>query len=364
MPANFPRSICILVDQLGGGGAERAAATLSLFFDQQGIKVQWVLMQPQVTYKHAGEVFVAGEQRASIGLWRRWHLLRNLRRFFVQHRFDVVIDFRVKLRPWAEYYLNHWVFPKPYVVTVHSAITELYFPKALGLQHFYPSPTRFVTLHPRLAAQLWQQQQLRAQVIPNPIQLDVLKEAAQTFTPEFGSYWLAVGRQDANKQYGALIAAFVASALHQQGAQLVLIGDGPEHIALQQQIARLGTTQVHLLGAQANPYPYMQHAQGLVVSSQREGLPMVMLEALALGCPVVAFDCPTGPRELIQDGHNGLLIQNQHWDALLAGMLRLHHDPVLRQHCQSQGPPSVASYALDKVGQQWMSFFKQLADAC
>jgi glycosyltransferase involved in cell wall biosynthesis len=119
---------------------------------------------------------------------------------------------------------------------------------------------------------------------------------------------LAVGRLKAHKGFSLLISAF-AEVRRLRPARLLILGEGPERAALESLVARLGLADdVALPGFVENPYAYMARAAAFVLSSQWEGLPTVMIEALYCGAPVVATDCPSGPREILRDGKFGQLI--------------------------------------------------------
>lgn len=91
--------------------------------------------------------------------------------------------------------------------------------------------------------------------------------------------------------------------------RLLIIGDGPERDALRRQIEDAGLErQVSLLPATANVADYYRQASLYLMTSRYEGLPMVLIEAMSFGLPLVAYDCKTGPAELIDDGVNGYLV--------------------------------------------------------
>jgi glycosyltransferase involved in cell wall biosynthesis len=118
---------------------------------------------------------------------------------------------------------------------------------------------------------------------------------------------LAVGELCRRKDFTTLILAFRRMAASSD-ARLMIIGEGRQRRALERLVERCGLEQrVTLPGFISNPYPYMAQADLLVLSSICEGLGLVLVEALAAGTPVVATDCPSGPREVLQDGRIGPL---------------------------------------------------------
>jgi glycosyltransferase involved in cell wall biosynthesis len=119
---------------------------------------------------------------------------------------------------------------------------------------------------------------------------------------------LSVGRLTDQKAFDVLIQAF-SLVRKNCPARLLILGEGENRSALQALINQLGLEQdVSLMGFVQNPYQYMAHASLFVLPSRWEGLPTVLVEALYLGAPVVATDCPGGSREILKDGQFGKLV--------------------------------------------------------
>jgi glycosyltransferase involved in cell wall biosynthesis len=119
---------------------------------------------------------------------------------------------------------------------------------------------------------------------------------------------LGVGRLHRIKDFGTLIEAF-SLVRAQRKARLVILGEGPERPALQRLARKLGVAaDVDLPGVVANPYPEMRCAKVLALTSRFDALPAVLVEALALGTPIVATDCPSGPAEILRGGRYGELV--------------------------------------------------------
>ncbi len=116
---------------------------------------------------------------------------------------------------------------------------------------------------------------------------------------------LSVGRLTDQKHYSLLIDSF-ARLPKSENLKLVILGEGPLRHDLQSQSNRLGLSRlVSLPGWTANPYAFMRRADLFILSSIYEGLPIVLIEALACGCKIVSTDCPTGPREILDQGGGG-----------------------------------------------------------
>lgn len=132
---------------------------------------------------------------------------------------------------------------------------------------------------------------------------------------------LAVGRLTPQKDFPTLIRAF-AQVHRQHMARLLILGEGEQRPELEQLVKQLGLSEaVHLPGFEPNPFRYMRRAAVFVLSSRYEGLPNALIQAMACGCPVVATDCPSGPREILDGGKYGALVPVGDADALAEAIL-------------------------------------------
>ena len=154
----------------------------------------------------------------------------------------------------------------------------------------------------------------RIVAVPNPVVTAELLEQARSrpdhpwFVPNAPPIVLGVGRLVEHKDFATLLRAF-AEVRAARPARLVILGDGPERAALQRLARELGVADaVDMPGWVDNPIGYMAGAGVLVLSSHWEGLPGVLIEALASGCPVVATDAPGGAAEILDHGAYGRLV--------------------------------------------------------
>lgn len=148
----------------------------------------------------------------------------------------------------------------------------------------------------------------------NPLDIDDLKTKAQAEKPQLpwedgGRIIVSMGREDEVKGFWHLIKAFVLVKQKIADARLMIVGDGGFE-AYQKLADDLGVGEdVHFTGMKKNPFPYLQSAELYVLTSYREGFPNALVEAMALGLPVIATDCLTGPSEILEDKY-GILIEN------------------------------------------------------
>ncbi|MBX6324395.1 MAG: glycosyltransferase, partial [Rhodospirillaceae bacterium] len=168
----------------------------------------------------------------------------------------------------------------------------------------------------------------KVHVIPNFVRdLPAPGPAAQRGASDI----LAVGRLGFEKGYDVLLRAFAASGLAARGARLTILGEGSQRAALESLAGRLGIADaVSLPGVVADPERWMARCTVFVLPSRYEGFPNALLEAMAMGCPVIAADCDSGPRHIVRDGTDGLLVPVEDAGALSAAIVRLMEDAALR----------------------------------
>jgi glycosyltransferase involved in cell wall biosynthesis len=173
---------------------------------------------------------------------------------------------------------------------------------------------------------------------------------------------VAAGRLTTQKGFDLLIGAFAQVADRHPGWTLRICGDGPQRRRLQALILEHGlSNDVLLMGAVDRLDEQMAQASLYVLSSRFEGLPMVMIEAMSLGLPVVSFDCPTGPREVIQNGRSGVLVEDGDVDALARAMLAVIDDPEHRRRLGAGAAQRAKDYALDSIGPRWEALIAELS---
>jgi glycosyltransferase involved in cell wall biosynthesis len=158
-----------------------------------------------------------------------------------------------------------------------------------------------------------------------------------------------VGRLVVPKGHTHLLRAF-ARLRKAMPARLILIGEGPLERELREQADRLGISDsVAFLGWQENPCKYLAHSTLFAFSSLWEGFGIAVVEALACGVPVVAFDCNSGPREILQDGECGILVPVGDEARLAEAMLALLVDEARRSQLADLGRERAADFDVPAV---------------
>ena len=165
---------------------------------------------------------------------------------------------------------------------------------------------------------------------------------------------LGVGRLSPQKAFGRLVRAFAPVARAHPEWRLRICGAGRQRTALHRLVGDLGLAdRVELLGAVKDVEHELARASIFALSSRFEGFPMVLLEAMSMGLAVVSFDCPTGPRELLDDGRTGILVAEGDVDALAAALERVVADAELRGRLGRAAKKAARAYAVDRVGESW-----------
>ncbi len=355
--------ICIVSEQLAGGGAEKASALLSTYFDAKNCLVHHVIVIDKVEYEFRGQLLNLGKLKKNYFNWNdRIKRFWVLRQFFRQNQFDFIIDTRVRNRQWQEFWITKFIYNAPLIVVVHSFMTHLYFPK----NHFlastiFKSSYKIVAVSEAIGQKVTQLYPYKnVQTIYNPIDFLAIENGLKaTISLDF-QYILGVGRMKDNiKQFDKLIQCYAQSNLPSQNVKLVLIGDGPFKPKLELLAKQLILTDyVVFMGTVANPFPYYAKALFTVLTSKNEGFPTVLLESLACRTPVVAFDCQSGPSEIIKNRENGLLVENQNQQKMIQALNEMFENNALYLHCKENAAASVAKFSLDNIGQQWMKLLQ------
>lgn len=192
--------------------------------------------------------------------------------------------------------------------------------------------------------------------IPNAVQA-----VDQTLPWQEDRLVVAAGRLVPQKGFDLLIPAFEQVVRRHPDWRLRIYGSGPQKGALRELLKKHRLRDnVTLMGRTGRLGDELAKASFHVLSSRFEGLPMVMIEAMAHALPVVAFDCPTGPRDVLTDEIDGLLVPSQDVDALAAAMIRLIEDRELRHRMGASAVVTARHYAPETIMPIWENLFAEL----
>jgi len=344
-------AIVIADIQLGGGqrSALNLASALSKDHEVTLIVFHTVDQQYEVPYRL---VNIECPDKFNV-IGKAYNVLKRafkLRQHFKAEQYDYIYGFMETANfPTA-------IASSESILSVHCNPRELSSYESILARALYPRAQHIVAVSEDVATILRDEYKLKkVSRIYNLVSFDEVQQEGAAAYQHDKPYLVALGRLSEVKRLDILVEAYSKSAL-QNECDLLIVGEGEERASLESQIQTLGLQdKVTLTGSQSNPFQYLKGAEFLVLSSRTEAFPMVLIESLVLSCPVVATDCPTGPREIVVSCENGLLVENENVDALSAAMDRLYGDEKLLTYCRENALNSVQHLAADKVVEEWLA---------
>lgn len=170
---------------------------------------------------------------------------------------------------------------------------------------------------------------------------------------------IAVGRYVYQKGFDQLLQAWATIERQYPEWQLVVFGDG-NRTPYEQQMKELGIddNRCHLYGPTTDIQQEYVNSSIFVFSSRFEGFGMVLVEAMACGLPVVSFDCPCGPKDIVKDGEDGILVENGNIELLATSLSKMMRDEALRQAMSQAALKNVQRFRIEQIAEQWRKIFE------
>lgn len=185
--------------------------------------------------------------------------------------------------------------------------------------------------------------------IPNFSTFDTNKEMSSLDTKTI----LSIGTYSPRKGYDRLLKEIKPFFDLHPDWQLILIGDGPLRSKMEQIVIDKSLTKnVHIRGVTENVASIYLNSSIYIMTSKFEGFPMVLLEAKSFGLPIVSFDCPTGPSEIIED-NDGFLVKNGDFESFIEKLHLLAQDRNLRQKMGCQALINIKKFSADSILKKW-----------
>jgi GalNAc-alpha-(1->4)-GalNAc-alpha-(1->3)-diNAcBac-PP-undecaprenol alpha-1,4-N-acetyl-D-galactosaminyltransferase len=361
--------VTFIISSICSGGAERVVATMANFWAKKGWTITLLTLDdgehqpfyeldPAITHR---PLAVAGTSK---NIWQR--VVNNVRRMFALRAAIRKSAPRIVISAMTETnvltLLATMGLRVPVFVQEHTDPHEHRLAKPWELLRglTYPRATNVVVLGQRSLAYFSPAIQQRARVIPNPIFVSVnTKVEHGQGRRGNGRTVMAMGRLSPQKGFDSLIRAFAKIAARHPEWSLKVWGEGPMRAELELLARELGIeSRVKLPGRTSDPFEKLREADLFVLSSHYEGFPMALCEAMACGVPVISFDCPSGPGEIIRDGVDGFLAPAGDVEALGAAMSHLMADPIKRQEFARHAPEILDRFGVQRVMGVWDSLIR------
>jgi len=358
------RPIAVFISFSGHGGVERMVVNLIRGFVALGRQVDLVLVRTEGPHL---ERLPRQVKRVHLGTRHTFAAVPALARYLRRYRPAVLLA--VKDRAGRAAVLARWLAGTDTRIVMRlgtNVSTAMADKTAMArwlrfwpIRRLYPRIDRILAVSAGVAddtARIAGVARTGIRVIRNPV---ITPELAGLVTKPCDHAWfrpgqppvvVSAGRLQRQKDFPTLIRAF-AQVRRERPCRLVILGEGNGRARLQALIAELGiAADLDLIGFRANPYPFLARAALFVLASRWEGSPNVLTEAMALGTPVVATDCPSGPHELLDGGRYGPLVPVGNAQILAQAMAETLDHPLPPKTLQA----AVAEYTQAKSAERYL----------
>jgi GalNAc-alpha-(1->4)-GalNAc-alpha-(1->3)-diNAcBac-PP-undecaprenol alpha-1,4-N-acetyl-D-galactosaminyltransferase len=349
------------------GGAERVQASLANYWADRhevflitihGTREDFYPLHPAVRRVGLDAArFSSSVGRALVANFRR---IAALHRRFVENDIEVVVSFHTRVNVLAILAARLAGVP----IIVSERIDRIAYPETLKWRVGQAMTYRFadaVVVQTSRAAEAFRDLAGKISAIPNPIVRPVIDQPVAV-APTPRGYVVAMGRLEFQKGFDLLIEAF-GQVVRDHAVDLVIIGEGSGRQSLEQQAQRLGLGErIHFTGVTRQPHALVAAAKMLVAPSRYEGFPNVLLEAMAVGIPVVAADCRSGPSDIIRNGIDGLLVPTEDIGALAEAMRSLLSNEEKRAAMGCAAVSVLERFGVDAIATRWFELISSVVE--
>jgi glycosyltransferase involved in cell wall biosynthesis len=368
--------LALVISSLSSGGAERVMSVMANYWAERAWKVTLITLDSTTSdfyrlHQRVDRVALGLMEESSnafIGIRNNVLRIARLRNAIQAAKPDVVISFIDRVNVLT--LLATWQLPLRTVIMEHTHPEGRDVGSSWNVLRrlTYPTADLIGVLTER--ARPWAQRYAKMKpvfVMPNPVSIadqnvkgDV-ELAHFVKAPQNAHIIVSMGRLIREKGFDLLLAAFAKVFQSRPELRLVVLGEGVERPVLEQFAADLGIAfYVSFPGRISNPWPLLRQADLFILSSRHEGFPLALCEAMACGLPVISFDCPSGPREIIRDDVDGVLVAPENVDALSEAINKLMCDEAKRKRLAARAPEVIQRFGLDKIMGMWDTLLRSL----
>lgn len=351
---------------LARGGAERSIAILSQLLHNFGYDVHLIILTNKIEYEFSGQLYNLGvEKDKSNKAISRFKRFKSLRSYLKKEAIDVVIDQRPK---------NNYLRELFYAKYLYKGIARIYVVQNSKAEKYFASPvSKMLSIYKSNFANVGVSQYIyehlllgqgikNATYIPNTY-LENYKSNTSALPAEISrldDFILFYGRIDnEHKDLIFLLNAYENSDLHKHKIPLVIMGDGQDKEKIITYAKQLSCySSLIFLGFNKHPFTVVKKARAVAITSKFEGFPLVIIETLSVGTPVVSLDFISGPSEVIQNKKNGLLIKNRSVKDFALALNEICFNEDLYQCCKKNASSSVEEYSEKAVAKKWHSLLQ------
>ena len=357
------RNICIIVSTLGLGGAEKVAALQSKMLSELGHTI-YVLSISEIdgqSFDFSGEVLVLENKgRSRISILNKFERLLFLKKFLKKKRIDVIIDHRSRQNVVRELFLKNFIYAHKTIFMIHSMgvihTSNFSTPFVRGkfmFHYLYSNVELLVSVSTGISEKIRSVHNFdHVKTLHNSFQLPEINSEGRQL--HIKNYILFFGRlEEESKDLTFLINAYHTSSLPSNGVKLVLMGSGPDGLLLRKLVQELELEEsIQFVDHNSNPFPIVRNALFTVLTSHYEGFPMSIVESLACNTPVISVDCESGPRELIRNNYNGLLVEKS-LEKFTDALDKMSSNKELLTICKNNCQESIEHLSFENIKKEW-----------
>jgi glycosyltransferase involved in cell wall biosynthesis len=356
--------IDFIISRLNGGGAERVMVILAGFFADKGHEVRIVTLNPYKDYYTLNpkvKLVKLDKKINQAPFIRLVNFISLLGYYFKkQNRPDIVISFIVFTNLIS--ILVCRLLGIPIIASEHNNHHFISYPiwlNRITWRFIYPL-ANCITVLTKYDLDFFKKFGCNTVVMPNPCTFEPLSNS-KTFR---NNSIIAIGNLNRYHQKGFDNLIPIVSKILKKHPDwdLKIVGEGDKGLKLIQDqiLSEKLNDRIHFLGFKNDVSGLFRENSILILPSRMEGLPMVLLEAMSQGMAVIAYDCITGPSEIISNGEDGLLIRNQDMAAMQIGLEKLITDNHLRENIGNKAIKAIENYSIDTIYEKWSRLIKSL----